>query len=148
MLNSTESQIRERIAAFVQELDQLVRRSALEAIQGVLANGSAPMRRGRPAGKRGRPAGGRGRSSANVDEAAAKIAAHVRAHDGQGISAISAATGVPLPLAKKAAGKLLASGELSKSGERRGTVYHAGGGKPARSGARGKKRGRKSKKAA
>jgi hypothetical protein len=145
-----ESQLKDRISSFVSELDRLVRKSALEALQGVLGNGAAPARRGRPAGNGrgpGRPKGS-GRSSANVEEAAAKITAYVRSNDGQGISAIADATGVDLKSAKKAAVQLLADGSLKKSGQRRGTVYHIGSGRPARAakaGRRGRKRGRKAK---
>jgi hypothetical protein len=66
----------------------------------------------------------------------------VRANDGQGISAIAAATGVDLKTAKKAAGQLLAAGQLKKSGQKRGTIYHVGSGRPmrARKGARKAKR--------
>src|SRR6185503_15059013 len=134
MPNAVLSQIQDRITSFVSELDLLVRKSTLEALHGVLANGAAPARRGRPAGSGrgpGRPKGS-GRSSANVEEAAAKITAHVQANDGQGISAIADATGVALPVAKKAAIKLLAEGALRKSGQKRGTVYHVGSGRPAR----------------
>lgn len=147
MPNQIQSEIQNRITAFVSELDQLVRRSTLEALQAVLANGAAPARRGRPA-RAGRGPGRPRGSSGNVDEAAAKIAAHVQANDGQGIGAIAEATGIALPVAKKAAIKLLAEGGLKKSGQKRGTVYHVGSGKPARAKAgkrRGKKRGRKAK---
>jgi len=151
MPTAIESQLKERISSFVSELDLLVRKSTLEALQGVLANGSVAVRRGRPAGSGrgpGRPKGS-GRGSVLVEDAAAKIAAHVRANDGQGISAIAAATGVPLPVAKKAALQLLASGTLKKSGQKRGTVYHPGTGRTpvakAKGAKRGKKRGRKAK---
>jgi hypothetical protein len=130
MPNPIEAQIKNRIAEFVAELDLLVRKSTLEALQGVLSNGSAaPARRGpgRPAGKRGP---GR-RSSANLEEASAKIVAHVQANDGQGIGAIADAAGLDLKTAKKAAIALLASGALKKSGQKRGTVYHVGSGRPA-----------------
>src|SRR5262249_14662677 len=112
-------------------------KSTLEALQGVLANGHG--RRGRPAGVRrgpGRPAG-----SGNVDEAAAKIVAHVRSNDGQGIGAIAAATGIAPPFAKKAAKKMLAEGMLKTTGQKRGTVYHVGSGRPVR--AKAGKRGRR-----
>jgi len=141
-----DTQIKDRISNFVAELDLLVRKSVLETLQGVLANSAAPARRGRPAGSGrgpGRPKGS-GRRSANLEEASAKIVAHVQANDGQGISAIADATGVDLKTAKKAAIALLAAGTLKKSGQKRGTVYHAGSGKPARSKA-GKGRGRKAK---
>ena len=143
MPNATQSQIQNRIAEFVSELDILVRKSTLDALHGILANGSAPARRGRPAGVRrgpGRPKGS-GRASGNVDEAAAKLVAHVRSNDGQGIGAIAAATGVALPVAKKAAIRLLAEGALKKSGQKRGTVYHVGSGRKPR--AKAAKRGRR-----
>ena len=94
-----------------------------------------------------RPSGRRGRPAADLGGASEKILAHVAANDGQGISAISEATGVDLKTAKKAAAQLLASGALKKSGVRRGTVYHVGSGKPARvAKAKGaKRRGRKAK---
>jgi hypothetical protein len=129
--NVTESLIKNRIAEFVQELDILVRKSTLEALHGVLANGSGLTRRGRPAGKRG-PGRPRGSASGNVDEAASKIVSFVRSNDGQGIGAIASATGVAAPVAKKVAKQLLASGQLKKSGEKRGTVYHVGSGRAPR----------------
>ncbi len=153
MPTAIESQIKERITSFVAELDLLVRKSTLEALQGVLANGTAPAaRRGRPAGAKrgpGRPKGSR-RGSANVEEAAGKVLAHVQANDGQGISAIAEGTGLDLVTAKKAAASLLASGAVKKSGQKRGTVYHVGSGKPAKTpktkaGKRGKKRAKKAK---
>ena len=134
MPNATEAQIKNRIAEFVHELDQLVRKSALESLQGVLGtNGSRPARRGP-----GRPAGvsagtvHRGRPAADLGDASAKIVEYVKANDGQGISAIADATGVDLKTAKKAAIKLLAEGGLKKTGQKRGTVYHVGSGRPAR----------------
>jgi hypothetical protein len=140
MPNLIETQIKDRISSFILELDKLVRASALEAIHGVLSNGAAPARRGRPAGAKrgpGRPKGsGRG---ANVEEASAKIVAHVQSNDGQGIGAIADATGVDLKTAKKAAIKLLAEGGLKKSGQKRGTVYHVGSGRAPRA-AKGKGR--------
>jgi len=140
MPNATQSQIQNRIAEFVSELDLLVRKSTLEALQGVLANGARPARRGP-----GRPAriisSGRGRPKADLGDVTAKIADYVKANDGQGIGAIAAATGVALPVAKKAAIRLLAEGGLKKSGQKRGTVYHVGSGRAPR--ATAGKRGRR-----
>jgi len=131
MPSAIESQIKDRITAFVSELDQLVRKSTLEALQGILAGGGsvpAPARRGRP----GRIVRGPGRRSADLGDATAKILAHVQANDGQGISAIAEATGIDLKVAKKAAVQLLAAGQLKQSGAKRGTVYHVGSGRPAK----------------
>ncbi len=137
MASLLETEIKNRIAAFVAELDQLVRKSTLDALRGILTNGATPARSGRPAGSArgpGRPKGSGRRSSANVEEAAAKVLAHVQANDGQGIGAIAGASGLDLKTAKKAAISLLASGALKKSGQKRGTVYHVGSGKPAKAG--------------
>jgi hypothetical protein len=130
MPNPNQAEIKSRIAEFVQELDLMVRKSTLEALKGILANGSGPARRGRPAGAVGRP---KGRQPADLGDATTQIVDYVKANDGQGIGAIASATGIDLKTAKKAAIQLLASGELKKSGVRRGTVYHAGNGRPAKS---------------
>jgi len=129
-----------RIGEFVKELELLVRKNLLDSLRGALEGASAPARRARRAKTPGRPRGSaRGIS---VEDAAAKILAHVRANDGQGIGEIAAATGVPLKVAKKAALQLVASGALKKSGQKRGTKYHAGGGR-ARPAKAGKRRTRK-----
>jgi len=144
MPNAIEAQIKNRIAEFVNELDLLVRKSTLESLQAVLANGAAPARRGRPAGSGRGPGRPRGRSSTNLEEASAKIVPHVQANDGQGISAIADATGVDLKTAKKAAIALLAAGTLKKSGVRRGTVYHTGSGRaPAAKAKRGARKAKR-----
>ena len=88
--------------------------------------------------------------TANIDGAAQSILAHIQANDGQGVSQIASATGTPLPAAKKAISVLLASGQISKSGQKRGTRYHAGRGagrmmRAAKRTKRGKRRGRKAK---
>jgi hypothetical protein len=148
MPNATEAQIKNRIQEFVGELDKLVRLSALEAVHSVLSSDGIASRRGpgRSMGTAGRgPGRPRGSSSAKVQEVAQAIQAHVASNDGQSVSEIAAAVGAPLPVAKKAVGQLLASGDISKTGERRGTKYHAGGGSTAQRGKRGKKRGRKAK---
>ena len=141
MPNATQSQIQNRIAEFVQELDVLVRKSTLEALHGVLANGGSLARRGRPAGSGRGPGRPRGRRPADLGDATDKIVSHVKANDGQGIGTIADATGLDLKTAKKAAIKLLAEGQLKKSGEKRGTVYHVGSGRAPRAAAG--KRGRR-----
>ena len=152
MPNAVEARIKDRISSFVTELDKLVRQSALEAVRGVLDTGGMATRRGRPVGS-GRPMGTAGRgpgrprgsTSAKVQEVAQAIQAHVASNDGQSVSEIAAAVGAPLPVAKKAVAQLLADGGISKSGERRGTKYHAGGGSPssASTASRGKRAGKK-----
>jgi len=137
MPNPIEARLKDRIQSFVTELDLLVRKSALEALRGVLTGDAAPGRRGRP---RGRPA-----ASASVEGAAESILSFVRSNDGQGVREIAAGTGVQLKAAKKVVGQLLASGQLKKSGRRRGTRYHVGSGRKPRAVKRGKRRGKKAK---
>src|SRR5688572_9139889 len=148
MPNVIESQIKNRISEFVTELDKLVRKSTLEALHGILTTGDAgPARSSRPGRVvrgPGRPKGS-GRSNVNLEEASAKIVAHVQANDSQGIGAIADATGVDLKTAKKAAIALLAAGSLKKSGQKRGTVYHVGSGRPARAKKAAKRRSKKAK---
>ena len=139
MPNAIEAQIKQRVASFVSELDLLVRRSTLEALRNVL---DAAPGKGRTGRGPGRPRGSR-----DVSSASSAILSHVRANDGQSVSEIAAGAGVALPLAKKVILKLLASGQLKKTGQKRGTKYHVGSGKAPtfRTGKRAKRRGRKGK---
>jgi len=127
--NTVDTRIRERIEGFVQELDQLVRKSAFDALAGVLSGaGAGPSRRGRrgPRGARA-PAGGGG-------DLSAKVLAHVRANDGQSVTEIGAALGSSSKDLRNVMLALQKAGEIHTSGQRRGTRYHAGGG--------GRKRGK------
>ncbi len=149
MSNLIETQIKDRIASFVHELDVLVRKSTLEALRSVLDSGSsAPVRRGP-----GRPrASGNASGTAIGGNVASAIVEHVRANDGQTVGEIAAAVRATPKLVKKAIIQLLASGALKKTGQKRGTRYHIGSGTPsapaaAKQGKRGKRRGRKARKA-
>jgi hypothetical protein len=134
-MNTIESEIKARIETFVQELDLLIRKSTLEALKSVLAtNGTAfaspTRRRGRPAGSGASKGARRGRRpAANVEAASDKILSHVQSNDGQSVSEIAAATGTPLPVAKKALSSLLNAGAVKKTGQKRGTRYHTGSGR-------------------
>jgi len=144
MPNPFETQIKDRIQAFAQELDTLVRRNMLDALRGMLDAGSTTVaRRGRGPGRRpGRPRG----TAGDVDGVAASIVSHVQSHDGQTVGEISKAVGATAKSAKKAILKLLASGALKKTGQKRGTRYHVGSGS-APAAKRGKRRGRKVRRA-
>lgn len=135
-----ESHIQDRISSFVQELDVLVRKSALEALRGVLDGESSTARR---SPRRPRSSS---HASSLVEGVAPAIVAHVRANDGQTVGAIATAVGAAPNAAKKAIKDLLDSGQLKKSGQKRGTRYHVGSGRPASPKAKpSKHRGRKSK---
>ena len=122
--NAIDSRIPERIGAFVQELDQLVRKSALEALEGVLSGkAAAPALRSRPGPKPVRS------SPASSGDVAEKVLAHVQANDGQSVSQIGAALGASSKDLRKAMLTLQKEGKIHTSGQRRGTRYHAGAGK-------------------
>jgi len=116
-----ESSIHDRISSFVKELDDLVRKSALEAVRGVLDG--TPARRGP-----GRPRGS-SRPSTLVEGVAPAIVSHVRANDGQTVGEIARAVGAAPDAARKAIKGLLDSGQLAKTGQKRGTRYHVGSGR-------------------
>ena len=146
MPNALEAQIKNRISEFVRELDLLVRKTTFNTLKGALAGGAAQARRGP-----GRPAGG-GRGSTLVEGVAEAILAHVRANDAHNVGEIAKAVGAAPKAAKKAIIALLASGQIKKTGQKRGTRYHMGSGKAhkvakaKKAGKRGKRRERKAKK--
>jgi hypothetical protein len=114
MPTAIESQIKERIQAFVSELDVMVRKSTLEALRDVLQGGGAgPARRGR-----GRPAGG-----GSTEGLAEKIASHVAANAGQTVGEIVAATGARPAAVKKVIKAMLSDKAIRKTGKKRGTRY-------------------------
>jgi len=120
MPNPTESQIKERIQAFVSELDRLVRRSTLDALRGVLEGSAAPVRRSRPGTGRGP---GRPPASGSSADLPAKITAQVRSSPGQTVGEIVTAVGGKPASVKKTIKSMLDAGDLRKAGQKRGTRY-------------------------
>jgi len=160
MPTTQDRDLRERVDAFVNDLSELIRQAALDAVQSALGDDGAPVRRGpgRPrkatkkaAGRKpGRPrksvaatAGKRIRRTAEDLEAlASDILGYVRKLPGEGVEAISRGIGVASKELKRPIQALLAEGKLRTEGQRRGTTYYAGGGRTA------KKATRKAKKKA
>jgi hypothetical protein len=131
--SALQSEIRSRIDAFAAELTSMVRQAAFESLQSALgANGGAgPMTAAATTGgRRGRRkgAGRRGaRAAGNVEAMASKVLTHLQSNDGQGVSEIARALGTSSDAVKPAITKLLEEKKLRKSGQRRGTRYHARG---------------------
>ena len=116
MATSTiETQIKERIQAFVQELDLLVRRGTLDSLRQVLDG--RPARRGRPRGSRGP-----GRPPAAAADGS-RIAGQVRANPGQTVGQIAQALGAKPKSLAKAIKTMLGEKQIRKTGQRRGTRY-------------------------
>jgi hypothetical protein len=146
----TSHAIRTRIDAFLSELSGFVRRAALESVEEVLGDGTAPTRRrgpgrpkgsgrrrpGRPrkAGRRARRAVARAgkrtrRSAADLEKIADRVLAHVRSNPGQRLEQIGKALEVETAVLKRPVANLLARKKLRTKGQRRGTMYFAGGGR-------------------
>lgn len=130
---TSRDDIRRRVDAFVDELTELVRRAALEAVEEALA-GASGGRRGRgtrvaAAGttRRGRARGkGERRSPKALAATAARLASHVAANPGQRIEEIGKALGTPTRELALPVQKLLKAGEIKRKGERRATRYFPG----------------------
>ena len=139
---STDQAIRARIDSFLTELGALVKKSALEAVQEALGDGT-PRRRGpgRPKGsgrrgpgrppkasrrRAGRPArGGKRirRSSEDLAKIGARVLAQVRSKPGQRLEEIGRALKTDTAVLKKPVADLLKAKELKTKGQKRGTRY-------------------------
>ena len=126
--------IRTRIDSFLLELSVLVKKAALESVHEALGEGSTSragsgrtrtvaMRRG-AAPRKISTRGVRGkRSSAQVEQAAARVLAHVKSKPGQRLEEIGAALKTPTKILKLPISKLLAARRLKTKGQKRGTKY-------------------------
>src|SRR5687767_13946024 len=95
-MSETDQQIRDRIEEFVNQLNALVRQTALESVQDALGSGAAVRGRGgrgaRGAGRaaaRGTRRKGEKRSPEQIAETTKTLLSYVRKHPGQGIEAIA-----------------------------------------------------------
>ena len=125
--------IRERVDAFVDDLSELIRISALEAVQEALAGAATPSGRSQPAraarktARRATPGKRIRRSSAEVEALQGKILAHVQSHPGQRLGEIAKALNLATKDARRPAFQLVESKALKTTGQRGGTRYFARG---------------------
>ncbi len=159
---STDHAIRTRIDSFLAELSGLVRKAALDSVHEVLS-GTAPKRRrgpGRPKGSArrgpGRPrkaaraarAGKRiRRSAADLEQTAARVLAHVKANAGHRLEQIGKALKTDTAILKRPIQNLLAARKLRTKGQKRGTMYFAGGGGGGARKAKARRSAKRSRKA-
>lgn len=132
-----EKEVRDRVESFVAELSDLIRRAALESVQEALGGGGS-ARAGAAGGSRKAPPrrvrAGRGgrRSEEDLAEAAAALQAYIKSNPGQRLEEIGVAMGESTKDLKRPVQMLISSGALQTEGQRRGTRYFPGTGKPAR----------------
>lgn len=134
--DQTRSSISTLVSDFAAQLEAIVRQAAVDQITSALAGlgASTPARRGpgRPRAtatrKPGRPAKRGKRSSEDVDATAQRLVAYVKSNPGQGLEGIAAGLDTSTKELKLPVIKLLASRQIKKTGEKRGTKYFPGGG--------------------
>src|SRR5688572_14858946 len=129
------SRIRARLDTLATHLAALIHGEALRVVYRALGGSEVrPGRRpGRPraSAKRRSPSRrsgsrrrGRSTGAATVD-LAPRVLAHVKANPGQSVTEIAAALGTSSDAVKPAVAALLAAKQIRKTGQRRGTKYHA-----------------------
>lgn len=156
MPNDIDSQLRSLIESFARELQAALRSSIAADLLSALDGGPSVRRGpGRPRGSgkaapaaAGAPRRGPGRPrkaiSADASALGVRVLSVVKQTPGQSVSEIAAALGTKSDALKQPIAQLLASKQLSKKGQRRGTRYYfgkAGGGAASASG--GKRMARK-----
>ncbi len=157
-----EVDLRERVDAFVSDIAELIRRSALEIVRQALGGTSpqAPARstaarsratpRSAPPARRPGPRSKTGRirrSPEELEELGGTFLEHVRAHPGQRLEQISAALGVSTKDLKRPVQQLSDQKAIRTEGQKRGTRYFAGaGGRKGKSKAKAKSKSKSAKK--
>ncbi len=132
MPNRTNSEIRARVDAFVQDLSGLIRETALQAVQEVLGGRATrtaapvPVRAAasprRKKARRKRTGGGKRVDAGTVLAAIQAAGAPVRSET------LAGALGSRAPLLKPVLDELVASKQIKRAGMARGTTYEAGSG--------------------
>lgn len=137
MAKDINKQIEDRIRAFADELNDLVRQAAVDAVSDALGTASprAASTASRPRrvtrGRR-RAGGGRGRRSpGQMAGTMTDIRDFIASHPGARMEQMTAALGQPAARLRGPVNKLLEDGALRKTGEKRATQYYpaAGGGR-------------------
>jgi hypothetical protein len=148
-MSDAENQIRNRVDAFVNELSDLVREAALQAVADALKKGepsAAPARKaGRPAKAaapvepeekkttraRGRPAAAKGakrragekRSPALLAQVTEQVFNHIKSNAGQGVEQIAKTLGTSTKELTLPIRKLLGEKKITSKGQKRATRY-------------------------
>jgi hypothetical protein len=152
-MSNAENNIKAKVDAFVNDLSDLIRQSALEAVAEALKKGGevsvpAPRRPGRPAkvveapvaakpvGKPGRPAksaasaaaaakrrAGEKRSPQLLAQVTDQVANHIKTSPGQGVEQIAKALSTTTKELTLPIRKLLADKKITSKGQKRATRY-------------------------
>ena len=137
MTRTPTDEIRTLIETFVSELEELVRRSAIESVQQALGGGSlpspsarraagrAPAARGRKAAVVAEPAKRGKRTGEEVEATAAALLKYIEKHPGERMEQISAGMKISSKDLNLPLRKLKDEGHLKTKGQKRATEYYA-----------------------
>ena len=122
-MSDVNRQIRDRIEAFVAELDGLVRESLVETVRGAFGREGNGRRRGR--GRAAAVARGRGgkRTSDEIAATSKAVLAQVRRQPGQGVEHIARVLKTSTKDLMLPVKKLLAEKQIRTTGVKRATKY-------------------------
>lgn len=123
-MTDLDRMIRARVDAFVDELSELVRRAALQAVSEALEGNRPNKARGKPP-PRSAKRGGK-RSATELDALADRVLRHVSEHPGGSAGEIARALGITTKDLVLPTKKLLSTGSLSCKGQKRATRYFRG----------------------
>jgi len=149
-MNGLNSQIRDRIDAFVSELSELIRRAAVESVTEALGvDGEvAPALRVRPArglaGAHVRERGGK-RTPEEIARTTRTVQEFIGANPGQGIEQIAKALALPTKELTLPIKKLLAGKQIVTEGQKRATKYSPATSESASAGSARAQSGRKAR---
>lgn len=131
-MSNIHDQISQRVQAFARELEELVRKAAIEAVATSLgasagrAGASSRAPRAAAAAPKARRAKGGKRPPAELAAMVAKTADWVKANPGNGVEAMAKSLGVQTKELALPIAKLLKSKTIKKRGEKRATKYFPG----------------------
>jgi hypothetical protein len=132
-MSQTDVELRSLVDSFVEQLKNLLRRSALETVQSALGE-ETPARRGRKPGiaravaaapaTRARKKGAK-RTPEELEALVGSLVDYVRKNPGQRIEQIGAGLGIGTKELALPAKKLIADKQLRTKGQKRATTYFA-----------------------
>jgi hypothetical protein len=126
-MSSSEAELREAVAAFVEQIKALIQRAALESVHALLHGGALPGRyeskgSGYSAGLRRRPKGMK-RKPEELSALVRQLHGYVVKNPGQRIEQIGRGLGLATKDLALPVKKLLRDKRVSTKGERRATRY-------------------------
>ena|SRR5687768_6268266 len=126
-MSNIEREIAQRIEAFVTDLNEIMRRQALDAVAEALGDERGRNGRGAPGRRGGAATSARRKGAKRPAELLAKTQTvlfdHIKKNPGQRIEEIGKALRIPTKDLSLPAKKLLATKKIATKGQKRATTY-------------------------